>query len=313
MNPNLTIAMYHFVRDFSRTRFPGIKGLDVLKFRSQLKWLVSKYQCVDLIEVADLVDAKRIHEIPKNAFSLTFDDGYLDHYTYVMPVLDELGLKASFFPVGDAVLNRRMLRVNKIHFILACVSDLQPIVEVLDGAARKFFGEEKFLEIKSLHWQRNRFDDAPVNYVKRMLQKALPDEMADQLAGEFFTKFVTSDEAAFAEELYLTKEQLMFMARQGMTIGSHTWSHKWLGDIDSESVRSELSASAAFVKSIPAKSDRLVICYPYGSQNPEVVRAARSLGYTVGVTTVPATVTVTSDTDLMLLSRLDTNDLGFAP
>jgi hypothetical protein len=64
--------------------------------------------------------------LPERALLLTFDDGYADHYQTVFPLLDRLGLQGSFFPPARAILERRVLDVNKIHFLLAGVADDAP-------------------------------------------------------------------------------------------------------------------------------------------------------------------------------------------
>lgn len=40
------------------------------------------------------------YELPDNAVLLTFDDGYIDHYTNVFPILNENGIQGSFFIPG---------------------------------------------------------------------------------------------------------------------------------------------------------------------------------------------------------------------
>jgi peptidoglycan/xylan/chitin deacetylase (PgdA/CDA1 family) len=39
----------------------------------------------------------------KSAYSITLDDGLMSQYTYALPILDQHGLKASFFLIGDAL------------------------------------------------------------------------------------------------------------------------------------------------------------------------------------------------------------------
>ena len=35
--------------------------------------------------------------LPSKATVLTFDDGYIDHYNYVLPILDQYNLQGSFY------------------------------------------------------------------------------------------------------------------------------------------------------------------------------------------------------------------------
>ncbi|HEY3593207.1 MAG TPA: hypothetical protein VGL13_05015, partial [Polyangiaceae bacterium] len=66
----LTIVMYHYVRPLQRTRFPGIKGLDVALFDEQLEYLVRNYSVVSKEAVLDALDGRA--ELPPHPVLLTF-------------------------------------------------------------------------------------------------------------------------------------------------------------------------------------------------------------------------------------------------
>ena len=38
MNDEVTVVMYHYVRDLKNSRYPNIKGLDIEKFKKQIKF-----------------------------------------------------------------------------------------------------------------------------------------------------------------------------------------------------------------------------------------------------------------------------------
>lgn len=67
---------------------------DVDEFERQLAFLSKNYR---LIRLADLPEepARRSEAIA----CLTFDDGYLDHYERTLPVLERVGVRATFFVV----------------------------------------------------------------------------------------------------------------------------------------------------------------------------------------------------------------------
>ncbi len=109
---SLTIIMYHYVRDLRRSRYPEIKGLDISLFKRQLTRIRNSYKIVSMREVIE--DRQGL---PDNAALLTFDDGYVDHYLNVFPLLDEIRVQGAFFPVAGSVREGKVLDVNKIHFI----------------------------------------------------------------------------------------------------------------------------------------------------------------------------------------------------
>ena len=66
-------------------------------------------------------------ELPKNACYLTFDDGFKDHFKYVMPELLKRNIQGSFFPPSMAVKNQELLDVHAIHFILASSKNINSL------------------------------------------------------------------------------------------------------------------------------------------------------------------------------------------
>ena len=120
MSRIVTIVMYHYVRDLEHSRFPAIKGLSVERFCRQLDYIQTRYTPIAVEDlISALSPAKK--DLPKNAILLTFDDGYSDHFANVFPLLDARGIQGCFFPPAQAVLEHKVLDVNKIQFVLAAV------------------------------------------------------------------------------------------------------------------------------------------------------------------------------------------------
>jgi peptidoglycan/xylan/chitin deacetylase (PgdA/CDA1 family) len=305
----LTIVMYHYVRDLARSRFPEIKGLSLDRFRAQLAHLQANYA---LVTARDLVGAIRQGEaLPPNAALLTFDDGYADHYANVFPLLHEQGVQGSFFPPAKCVLEDRVLDVNKVHFALASVSDKERLVDAVRVAISEHRHEhnlQTFEQYWAEHAKTNRFDPAEVIFVKRMLQAVLPEELRAKVADALFRRFVSTDEAAFARELYVSPDQLRMMVRCGMYVGSHGYDHYWMDTLTPERQRDEVTRSLGFLSSIGAPTSDWVMCYPYGAHNESLENVLRDNGCAAGLTTRVAVADLAKD-DPLRLPRMDTNDL----
>lgn len=72
-------------------------------------------------------------------------------------------------------------------------------------------------------------------------------------------------------------------SRSGVTIGSHTVSHRNLSSLDQLGLREELERARAEIgAALGALPDE--VAYPYGLHNVDVINAARHAGYTTGVT-----------------------------
>ena len=75
---NLTIVMYHYVRDLKNSSYPNIKGLDINLFKEQINYIRKNYYVITMEEVIYSIENKVI--IPNKSALLTFDDAYSDHY-----------------------------------------------------------------------------------------------------------------------------------------------------------------------------------------------------------------------------------------
>ncbi|MGM1051179.1 MAG: polysaccharide deacetylase family protein [Pseudomonadota bacterium] len=309
MANNLTIVMYHYVRPLCGSRYPDLKALELKHFIGQLDFIQRHYQVVGM---EDAIAATRGDVVlPDNSLLLTFDDGYLDHYSYVLPLLVARGLQGSFFPPVCAVHDRRVLGVNKIHFILA--SDVQPkqligdIFSSLD-VYRKEHELPTNVEYFETYSRGGRYDDPQVTFVKRILQKGLPKSLREPLIEQLFCQFVTEDESSFADELYLNEDQLREMHAAGMWIGSHGDEHLWLNTLTTEEQRHEIDASLDFLTGIGVNTRDWVMCYPFGGYNDSLLEILREKGCSLGLT-VNVGVANLNRSDALLLPRLDTNDL----
>ena len=117
----LFVVMYHYTRDLKHSRYPEIKGLDVSLFREQIEFMKQQFNIVSMEQVIEAVE--RHADLPDKALLLTFDDGYVDNYTFAFPILVEFGIQGSFFIPGKTFATHQLLNVNKIHYILASADE----------------------------------------------------------------------------------------------------------------------------------------------------------------------------------------------
>jgi peptidoglycan/xylan/chitin deacetylase (PgdA/CDA1 family) len=305
----LTIVMYHYVRDLERSRYPRIKALSVEQFRAQLDYITRHFRVYAARDLARALKGRAAP--PVNGCLLTFDDGLIDHYRTVLPMLRERGLTASFYPPAQAVAGQGVLDVHKIHFILAALGDVQRLLEevlqLMDGLRSTFdLPDEPALRRRFMH--AGRFDPAEVVFIKRVLQHALPQPAREAIAAELFRRHVTADEAGFARELYLSVAQLQEMAAEGMDIGGHGRSHEWLGHLDAAAQAQEIESTQGLLAEVSGmRPNNWIMSYPYGSYDSTTLGLLRECGCTLGLTT---RVGVADDLSRPLeLPRLDANDL----
>ena len=310
MSNELTIIMYHYVRQLEETRYPAIKGRRTSEFRFQVDHIKKNYQPVTILDVVNCV--RTGDPLPPKAALLTFDDGYIDHYVNVFPILFDAGIQGAFFPPVSPVSRSELLDVNRIHFTLAAEMNHKKLGEFLDQEIRAYRQEYslKSPEDYRIEWAKpDRFDIAETIYVKRMLQVVLPERLRNIIARKLFSQYVSVDEVAFAAELYCTPAQLKLMQASGMYVGSHGDSHYWLNAVDDATQRREIENSLAFLRGIGSPVDEYcVMCFPYGAWNEPLLSILREYRCSVGLTTEVGTAQLGINNPL-LLPRLDTNDI----
>jgi peptidoglycan/xylan/chitin deacetylase (PgdA/CDA1 family) len=306
--------MYHYVRDFARSKYPRLKGLDRVDFIGQLDYLARHYVPVSIDQMIAAWYGE--DKLPDRAVHLTFDDGLIDHYEVVFPLVSERGWKCSFFPIAQSCTEHKVADVHKIHHVLAAIDDPKRIYVEMLGALDKLRAEYHLSateEYQRLYLTSNRVgDEVEVNFIKRMLQKGLPVAARTTLLNDLFRRYVSRDEAAISGEIYACPAHLKQMLAEGMNIGSHGWSHRWMGEIADEEVATEIYWSRDFLVSLGVDAGKWTISYPYGSVNERVVACARKAGAVFGLTSHFDLADPARDT-AFTVPRLDTNHVPHTP
>lgn len=310
MSRQVTIVMYHYVRELVRSRFPAIKGQTTERFRRQLDYLQTHYAMIsaeDLLEA--MADPQR--ELPPNPVLLTFDDGYSDHFANVFPLLVGRGMRGCFFPPAQAILEHKVLDVNKIHFVLASTPNvhvlLSNVFSYVDEFRVEYALKSKEDYLSSIHCE-HRYDTPEVVLLKRLLQRELPERVRAQIIDRLFQRYVTSDEVAFACELYMSVDQIKCLRQLGMHIGSHGYTHAWLNHLSPIAQSEEIDKSLKFLQVCGVDMEKWTMCYPYGGYNDSLLEILRQRKCQIGFTVEPCIANLDRDNRLTL-SRLDTNDL----
>ena len=303
---DLTIVMYHYVRPIKGSRFPGIKGLELEGFRRQLDHLNEKFHIVSTERIIDAI--KNGSKLPSNACWLTFDDGYKDHFKFVLPELLKRNLHGAFFPPRVAIVDDVVLDVNSIHHILNCATDVEELVSKLNAHCNSSGMSETETAIfyKELA-VANRFDNANTIYVKRMLQHALPEELRSSIVNKLFHEYVGISTASFSNELYMSIDEVQSLVKSGMYVGSHGSRHYWLDKISPDEQEKDIKESLTFIEKIGAATKDWVMCYPYGAYNNATLSLLKKYQASAALTTEVGVANLTNDNPFEL-PRLDTND-----
>ena len=273
MGKQCSIVFYHYVRELPYTRYPQIKGLLASQFKEQLTYIERYYH---FITVEDCINAIYFDvDLPSNAILLTFDDGLIDHYNTVFPILESKGIQGCFFPSAKSILEHEVPDVHKIHFLLASALKIHDLLQDVYGCLDKYRSEYS-LESNDHYFSKlakaGPMDTKEVVFVKRMLQSELEETLRNMIVGELFRKYVSNDEEAFSRELYVSVDQLQCMARNGMYIGSHGYNHYRMNTLPAEMLKKEIDMTLLFLKEkVRVSTDNWVMCYPYGAYDDSLI------------------------------------------
>ena len=302
----LDIVMYHYVRPLKSSKYPKIKGLEIEGFKRQLNYFKSERSVVTTADVLSAIKGESI--LPKGATWLTFDDGYIDHIEFVAPLLEQNGFDGAFFPVADCYAKHRLLDVNKIHYILACIESEELLLNILKN-------EMVCLGYTQVDWDKywmsvekaSRYDSEATISFKRMTQRELPLNHRKVILSKIFNEIVGRSESDVAKELYLSESDLISLHKRGFTIGSHTSSHKWLNTLSADEQKTEIDTSLSALKRIRGDLNDWIMCYPYGGYNEDTLSILDTKNCALALTTKVGTADFYSQHKYEL-KRLDTND-----
>jgi peptidoglycan/xylan/chitin deacetylase (PgdA/CDA1 family) len=317
MTPGCTSVFYHYVRDVERTPFPDIKALSVAGFTAQLDWLQARFDIIDGATFERAVLSGTGFDRPTAL--LTFDDGFVDHYEHVFPILRDRGLGGIFFVAGGT-LHRDpvLLNVHKTHFLLSHLGANRFTEEVAaaleDEGVPAGLAEARHGRAKAGADREGiyRYDEAPDVRIKRILNYEAPYPVADRVLSTMFTRHI-GDSGAFARQLYLSAAQIGEMAKGGMTFGFHTQTHPVLSRLDAVAQRAELCNGPRLVSELTGQHT-VSFCYPYGfshTYNADTLSVLAECGYSMAFNTVRREIVFGQD-QRYELPRFDTRDVARA-
>lgn len=269
----LSILIFHRVLPRPDPLQPDIP--DAERFEQVLRWVARWFRVMPLDAAVDRLAARTL---PARAAAITFDDGYADNATVALPVLERVGLPATFFIATSFLDGGRMFNDSVIEALRACRApsiDLDSI-----GLGR--------LPLDSLQARRDA--------IGRLLPVIKYLEPAARDAA------VSAVQAACGEslpnDLMMRSEQVLALRRAGMQIGAHTRSHPILTRLAPEAAADEIAGSKRDLEALLGEPVSL-FAYPNGKPGTdyaaEHVEMARRAGFAGAVSTAPGAASAAGD------------------
>jgi peptidoglycan/xylan/chitin deacetylase (PgdA/CDA1 family) len=253
-----------------------------VEFRAQVTHLRDQYRVMPLDDLSQAVAAGAV---PDGAISLTFDDGYLDNYATVSPILTELELPATFFITTE------------------CLDQPEPYEFWWDVLADSLLNPERrypsALEL-SLSTDDRRFKTTTGAERRKAHDEIYGwvNESPPDLREQAVTTIATwSGRRPFSEPSLsrMSADQVIRLAhRPGHTIGAHSVRHLMLPRQSQSVQHTECAQSKSDLERFLG-TPVTTFAYPYGAFDESTVGTVQSVGFQVAVTCEAAPVDRTSD------------------
>lgn len=231
----------------------------------------------NVLPLSEAVQRLQQGTLPARAACITFDDGYADNATVALPILQKLGLHATFF-VSPGYLNggrmwndtvyetARRLPAGKID--LSNFNQAPLCIE--DAASRRLLAETVIKAVKHL-----------------------PPQQRQQQVDCF-----TQGTIGLPADLMMTDAQVSLLHQAGMTIGAHTMSHPILAKTDNTQAEQEIRQSKQALENL-LQHEIDLFAYPNGKPVqdylPQHARMVRDCGFKAAVSTAWGISTRTTD------------------
>lgn len=298
--------MYHYVRSIKKSDYPNLNGLEFSDFKKQILFFKKNFNLLSNDQFIEIINSKKLPK--KKSILLTFDDGYLDHYQYVYPFLKKHNLSANFYPSIMCIKNKKVLDVNKVHFILEKEKNKEKILSLIFLYIKKYLNKTpEQIKINKINLT-SRYDDKKTILIKRLLQNHIPLPFREKIVNKLFGDIVNISEKEFSEKLYMNKKHIQELYKNNFTIGSHGYNHYWWGKLNEDEQEIEIKKSINYLKKIQVFDKNFSVCFPYGSYNLQTLNLLNKYKIKFALTTEVGKVNNKNIANVLELPRFDTND-----
>jgi len=295
------IVNYHYVED-PRGDFSGIYPCSVKDFERQIKFLSNNYK---VGSISDVYNAAKNNSQEKYC-AITFDDGLKDQYENAVPILKKYKANAIFFPITSTFFGK-IPSTPKIHILLSNLSS-EKLVDLTNDFLDKFYTELlakfKIPKDKRVTEKRKLRDDILTANFKETIN-ILPNNIEKHLMDWLFEK-LDLDEKKLCNELFMSKDEILYIKNQGFEIGNHTHEHFALDFQNEEQIKEDLQKSNKLLQDLIGSKPN-IFSYPHGGANNAAKKILSDENFKYAVTIERSNVT--ENTDQLLIPRYDTMDL----
>jgi peptidoglycan/xylan/chitin deacetylase (PgdA/CDA1 family) len=275
----LIILTFHRVLERADPLLPGEPTAG--SFEEQLGW-VSEF--LDVIPLPDALRLRAEGRLPARAACITFDDGYRNNFEVAVPILERLGLPASFFIATGAIADGAMWNDLIIESVRACGARLDLREHGLGDYAVASESE------------RLKLVDTVLDGMKYMAV----DERAERSRDIYRTHC-----GAKVPALMMTPDMVRSLVDRGFDVGGHTMTHPILQEVSDDRADAEIRGCRDWLASVTGRSPS-TFAYPNGRPGRDFDTRHRLMVREAGFSGAVATTwgCVLPSSDVLALPRL---------
>jgi len=239
-NNKLIVLNYHRVLPKSERDKNFSTALERELFLKQITWLNKHFNILPLAQAVTLLEQGKL---PKRAVSISIDDGYLDSYQVIFPILKSLNITAAFFITTKGLedghlwydeIEEAILQTDK-----ASVAVFNSVYQLITSAQKKSSTQQLVEKIKYLS----------------LVERGLTIQCIYQQCGK-----------PNISKRFMSAKQIKEMHDNGMLIGAHTHQHPILMKESQLTTINEITQSQQILQKI-IKEKVQFFAYPNGKKH----------------------------------------------
>lgn len=265
----LQILVYHGISDPQETKDYYIPDYFVYrdKFSEQMNFVRKKMRPISLTEAVSIMRTER--KLPKNSVAITFDDGYMNNFSYALPILKQFNIPATVFLPTGYMDTKELFPFIKYALLTRWIKKglLKKITleqiqnEIFQFKLSPF---EKFSAALGTYWERS----------KHLLDRKQYELLAP-----------------------LDWQTIQTMTSSEISFGTHTVRHVVLANEDTATQEKEILQSLEELKK-RIHQNEYAFSYPIGERgtfNEYAVRVLKKSGYFCAVTGIAGSNAINQD------------------
>jgi peptidoglycan/xylan/chitin deacetylase (PgdA/CDA1 family) len=266
-DPPVIVLIYHRVATLSSD--PEMLAVTPENFRVQMRYL------------KDNVSLVRFEEdwtkVSKPAVAITFDDGYADNALEALPILEEVGVPATFFVCTGTIGTTREFWWH----------ELERLILGGEGLPSSFtLSNDRFVRTwpTGTDLQRQEF----YHGIMRLMNNADAEHRNIWLS-QLRNWAQSEEKSAGAHRAMMLDELRLLAASRWVTIGAHTVTHTQLSSLPPDAQREEIATSKRQLEEWLGR-EIMVFSYPFGRRRhytKESVKLCREAGFAKAAANFP--------------------------